>query len=42
MKPTKLELLKQRLLDTERARAAQMQQMLAAGMVPGKKGLKAV
>jgi hypothetical protein len=42
MKPPKLELLKQRLLDTERARAAQMQQMLAAGMVPGKKGLKAV
>jgi hypothetical protein len=40
-KPPKLDLLKQRLKQNEQARAAQLQQMLAAGVVPGKRGLKA-
>lgn len=41
-KPPKLDLLKQRHKQLEAARAKQMQDMLAAGVMPGKRGLKAV
>lgn len=37
-KPPKLDLLKQRLKENEQAKAAQMKEMLAAGMQPGKGG----
>lgn len=41
-KPPKLQLLKQRLKDTEKAKAAMTEKMIAAGALTGKKGLKAV
>ena len=41
-KPPKLDLLKQRLKQVEAARAIQIEKMLAAGVTPGKRGLKAV
>ena len=42
VKPPKLEILKQRYKEMQVRRAQAQQQALAAGMVPGKKGLKAV
>ena len=41
MKPPKLDLLKQRYKENQARRAQMQQQMLAAGAVPGKKGLRA-
>lgn len=41
-KPPKLDLLKQRLKQNEEARAKLQQQMIAAGVAPGQKGLKSV
>lgn len=41
-KPPKLGLLKQRLKEDEAAQAKQMEAMIAAGVAPGQKGLKAV